>query len=59
MKLVRWKRFTWDLTHLPATETVPLHPYAVRPAFGDDSEAVSKIILSAFTAGSSVERYLR
>jgi ribosomal protein S18 acetylase RimI-like enzyme len=49
MKLVRWKRFTWDLTQLPATESAPLHPYTVRAAFGDDSEAVAKIILSAFT----------
>ena len=49
MKLVRWKRFTWDLTQLPAPESVPVHPYTVRPAFADDCEAVSKIILSAFT----------
>jgi predicted N-acetyltransferase YhbS len=49
MKLVRWKRFTWDLTQLPAPESVPVHPYTIRPAFADDSEAVSKIILSAFT----------
>src|SRR5215216_5968892 len=53
MKLVRWKRFTWDLTQLPAPETVPVHPYTVRPAYADDSEAVSKIILSAFTLDSA------
>jgi len=53
MKLVRWKRFTWDLTQLPAPESMPVHPYTVRPAFGDDSEAVSKIILSAFTLDSA------
>src|SRR4030095_12400194 len=53
MKLVRWKRFTWDLTQLPAPASMPGQPYTVRPAYGDDSEAVSKIILSAFTLDSA------
>ena len=53
MKLVRWKRFTWDLTQIPPAESVSTHPYSARPATVEDNEAVSKIILSAFTLDST------
>jgi hypothetical protein len=52
MKLVRWKRFTWDLSKLPTTPPSLSERYALRPAFADDREAVEKIILAAFKLDS-------
>ena len=52
MKLVRWKRFTWDLSKLPTTPPSLSERYALRPAFADDREAVEKIILAAFRLDS-------
>jgi ribosomal protein S18 acetylase RimI-like enzyme len=49
MKLVRWKRFTWDLSQLPAPAPALAERYTLRPAFGEDQEAVEKLVLAAFT----------
>ncbi len=49
MKLVRWKRFTWDLTKLPTSETpLPAH-YSVRPAAREEQKRVREVIFSAFS----------
>jgi GNAT superfamily N-acetyltransferase len=49
MKLVRWKRFTWDLSKLPpADSTLPAH-YAVRPAMKEDVKPAHDVIFSAFS----------
>ena len=49
MKLVRWKRFTWDLSKLPATgPAVPGH-FSIRPADDDEHDAVSGVIFRALS----------
>ena len=48
MKLVRWKRFTWDLHNLPSPAPRLDERYIVRPAFADDQRAVTTILLSTF-----------
>lgn len=49
MKLVRWARFSWDLTRLaPVYPAIDSH-YHIRPATADDEKAVRTVILSAFT----------
>lgn len=53
MKLVRWKRFTWDLTKLPTPAPPLAERYNIRTAFADDHVGVSHIILSAFTLDSA------
>jgi N-acetylglutamate synthase-like GNAT family acetyltransferase len=52
MKLVRWKRFTWDLAKLPPPPPLA-ERYNVRPAFGEDRAGVTHIIISAFTLDSA------
>jgi ribosomal protein S18 acetylase RimI-like enzyme len=49
MKLVRWKRFTWDLSKLPP-EHEPQLPssYTIRAATRDDEKAVLSVIYTAF-----------
>lgn len=49
MKLVRWKRFTWDLSKLPNPDPKLDERYNIRVAFADDRPNVSHLILSAFT----------
>lgn len=54
MKLVRWKRFTWDLSKLPPLETAPLAAqYHARPAAREDAKAVKEVIFSAFSLDTS------
>ena len=53
MKLVRWKRFTWDLAKLPASAPALAERYGIRTAFPDDREAVEKVVLTAFTLDSA------
>jgi N-acetylglutamate synthase-like GNAT family acetyltransferase len=49
MKLVRWRRFTWDLSKLPVQECpLPAH-YNLREASREDSRAVHTAISSAFS----------
>ena len=53
MKLVRWTRFTWNLTNLPTPAPPLADRYSLRPAHGDDFETVKHIILHAFTLDST------
>lgn len=49
MKLVRWRRFTWDLSKFPAQDiSLPAH-YNLREAGQDDVRAVHSVIYSAFS----------
>jgi len=50
MKLVRWKRFTWDLSKLPPLEpsALPAH-YHMRIATRDDAKSVKEVIFSSFS----------
>jgi predicted N-acetyltransferase YhbS len=49
MKLVRWKRFTWQLTKLPPLEVkLPPH-YVFRPATREEAKAVNHVIFTAFS----------
>ena len=54
MKLVRWKRFTWDLSKLPPDHDtqLPSH-YSVRAASRDEEKAVRNVIFTAFGADSA------
>jgi hypothetical protein len=54
MKLVRWKRFTWDLTKLaPDHEPhLPSH-YTVRAAARDEEKTVRNVIFTAFGLDSA------
>ncbi len=53
MKLVRWKRFTWELANLPPLEIPLPPPYVVRAAARDESKAVSNVIFTALTLDSA------
>ena len=48
MKLVRWKRFTWNLSNLPAPGPALADRYSLRPAHREDIEVVRHVIFSAF-----------
>ena len=48
MKMVRWKRFTWDLAKLPSSHTaLPAH-FQVRGAGREDHKAAREVIIRAF-----------
>lgn len=49
MKLVRWKRFTWNLATLPTAAPPLADRYGIRVALPDEKESVMNIILPAFT----------
>jgi predicted N-acetyltransferase YhbS len=54
MKLVRWKRFTWDLTRLEPEHEPPLPSYyTVRAAARDEEKAVRNVIFTAFGLDSA------
>ncbi len=52
MKLVRWKRFTWDLAKLPPSESALQAHFQVRPASREDAKAAREVIFSAFSLDS-------
>jgi len=53
MKLVRWKRFIWDLTKLPPYEhKLPAH-YVFRAALREEAKAVNNVIITAFSLDSA------
>lgn len=53
MKLVRWKRFTWDLAKLPpAPEPLAAH-FVTRPIGKEDAKATREVIFSAFSLDSA------
>lgn len=49
MKLVRWMRFTWDLSKLPALNSTAAANYPIRVATHDDEKSVRSVISSAFS----------
>ena len=53
MKLVRWKRFTWDLTKLPPLETPLPDQYVVRAAARDEAKLVNHVVFTALTLDSA------
>lgn len=53
MKLVRWRRFTWDLSKLPQQKLpLPAH-YNLRIATREDARAAHNVISSAFSLDTS------
>jgi predicted N-acetyltransferase YhbS len=48
MKLVRWKRFAWDLTKLPEFESRLSSAYSIRAAARDEEKTVNNVIFAAF-----------
>ena len=48
MKLVRWTRFTWDLTKLPPLDRALEARYVLRAAAREEETVVTKVIASAF-----------
>ena len=53
MKLVRWKRFTWDLTNLaPLAHPLP-DQYVVRPAARDEAKLASHTVFTVLTLDSA------
>jgi ribosomal protein S18 acetylase RimI-like enzyme len=53
MKLVRWKRFTWQLSKLPPLEqTLPAH-FIVRAAAREEAKAVAHVVLTSFSLDST------
>jgi predicted N-acetyltransferase YhbS len=53
MKLVRWRRFTWELNKLPALENPLPEHYHVRPAQREEEKAVAHVIITAFSLDSN------
>ena len=53
MKLVRWKRFTWDLTKLPPLAHPLPDQYIVRPAARDEAKLVSHVVFTTLTLDSA------
>ena len=49
MKLVRWKRFTWNLTALPPLATNLPDYFLVRGVSRDEEKAVAHVVFTAFT----------
>jgi predicted N-acetyltransferase YhbS len=48
MKLVRWKRFAWDLTRLPEYQSRLSSAFTIRPATRDEEKTVNHVISTAF-----------
>ncbi len=53
MKLVRWRRFTWELSKLPPLDNPLPGRYHVRTAERAEERAVSNVILTAFALDSA------
>ena len=53
MKLVRWKRFIWQLPKLPPLDqTLPAH-FIIRAAARDEAKAVAHVVLTSFSLDST------
>jgi GNAT superfamily N-acetyltransferase len=52
MKLVRWTRFTWDLSTLLTRENSVARCYTLRGASRDDEPSVAAVVLRAFSLDS-------
>lgn len=53
MKLVRWKRFTWDLTKIPPLENPLPANFSFREAARDESKAIIATVMTSFTLDSA------
>jgi hypothetical protein len=53
MKLLRWKRFSWDLNKLPVPAPPLAERYTLRPAFAEDHKTVAHLIHSSFSLDSA------
>lgn len=53
MKLVRWRRFNWDLKKLPQHQPALPNHYSLRPAARDELRVVRDLIFSAFSLDST------
>lgn len=53
MKLVRWKRFTWQLKNLPQLEhKLPAH-FITRAATREEAKVVAHVVITAFSLDST------
>ena len=53
MKLVRWKRFTWQTEKLPPLDQkLPAH-FITRPATREEARAVAHVVITAFSLDST------
>jgi hypothetical protein len=53
MKLVRWKRFTWQIDKLPPfDQTLPAH-FVIRPATREEARGAAHVALTAFSLDST------
>jgi len=57
--LVRWTRFTWDLSRFPPPGSSFETGYVQRPAAGEEEESVTKAITSAFSLDSDWSDHYR
>jgi N-acetylglutamate synthase-like GNAT family acetyltransferase len=53
MKMLRWKRFSWDLNNLPDPAPPLAERYNLRPALAEDHKTVAHLIQSSFSLDSS------
>ena len=53
MKLVRWKRFTWDLTKLPPLDQKLPANFSFREAPREEAKVVMGMVMTAFTLDSA------
>src|SRR5262245_57643198 len=53
MKLVRWRRFTWELSKLPPHKSTLPARYNQREATRDELRAIRSVIFSAFSLDTS------
>lgn len=53
MKIVRWKRFTWDLTKLPPLQTTLPPHFIFRPATREESKVVRAMVLTSLSLDSA------
>jgi hypothetical protein len=51
MKLLRWKRYSWDLNKLPEPAPPLAERYALRPALAEDHKRLRHLIQSSFSVG--------
>jgi predicted N-acetyltransferase YhbS len=53
MKLVRWKRFTWQIKLLPPLEEKLPSRFITRPATREEAKAVVHVVMTAFSLDST------
>ncbi|MEA3211757.1 MAG: hypothetical protein QOE70_4814 [Chthoniobacter sp.] len=53
MKLVRWKRFTWDLSKLPPLENKLPAFFSFREASREESKLVRGVVMTSFSLDSA------